>query len=103
MIVNGTQHGLTVAVMGLLQPGDVVAVDALTYPGFKVLAEQFHLELAAVPACGEAMDLEALRKLCKKRRVKAIYTMPTLHNPSDGWQMMRFVAKWPRLPANTIC
>lgn len=84
MIVNGTQHGLTVAVMGLLQPGDVVAVDALTYPGFKVLAEQFHLELAAVPACGEAMDLEALRKLCKKRRVKAIYTMPTLHNPL-GW------------------
>jgi DNA-binding transcriptional MocR family regulator len=49
----------------LLQPGDVVAVDALTYPGFKVLAEQFHLELVAVPACGEAMDLEALRKLCK--------------------------------------
>ena len=69
MIVNGTQHGLTVAVMGLLKPGDVVAVDALTYPGFKVLAEQFHLEL---------------RKLCKQRRVKAIYTMPTLHNPL-GW------------------
>ena len=84
MIVNGTQHGLTVAVMGLLKPGDVVAVDALTYPGFKVLAEQFHLELAAVPACGEAMDLQALRTLCKKRRVKAIYTMPTLHNPL-GW------------------
>jgi DNA-binding transcriptional MocR family regulator len=84
MIVNGTQHGLAVAVMGLLKPGDVVAVDALTYPGFKVLAEQFHLELVAVPACGEAMDPEALRKLCKKRRVKAIYTMPTLHNPL-GW------------------
>lgn len=84
MIVNGTQHGLTVAVMGLLKPGDVVAVDALTYPGFKILAEQFHLELAAVPACGDAMDLQALRTLCKKRRVKAIYTMPTLHNPL-GW------------------
>lgn len=84
LIVNGTQHGLTVTVMGLLKPGDVVAVDALTYPGFKVLAEQFHLELAAVPACGDAMDLQALRTLCTLRRVKAIYTMPTLHNPL-GW------------------
>jgi len=84
LVVNGTQHGLTVAVMGLLKPGDVVAVDALTYPGFKVLAEQFHLELVGIPAKGEAMDLEALRQVCKKRRVKAIYTMPTLHNPL-GW------------------
>ena len=84
LVVNGTQHGLTVAVMGLLKPGDVVAVDALTYPGFKVLAEQFHLELVGIPASGEAMDLQALRQLCKKRRVKAIYTMPTLHNPL-GW------------------
>ncbi|MGK9175342.1 PLP-dependent aminotransferase family protein [Yokenella regensburgei] len=84
LVVNGTQHGLTVVVMGLLKPGDVVAVDALTYPGFRVLAEQFHLELVAIPAKGEAMDLQALRQVCKTRRVKAVYTMPTLHNPL-GW------------------
>ncbi|MCZ4060952.1 aminotransferase class I/II-fold pyridoxal phosphate-dependent enzyme [Pantoea sp. LMR881] len=35
LIANGAQHGLSVAVMGLLKPGDVVAVDALTYPGFQ--------------------------------------------------------------------
>ncbi|MDT5291516.1 MAG: hypothetical protein QOF88_6405, partial [Mycobacterium sp.] len=33
LIVNGAQHGLAVAAMGILQPGDVVAADALTYPG----------------------------------------------------------------------
>lgn len=38
LIVNGAQHGLAVTVMGLLRPGDVVAVDALTYSGFKILA-----------------------------------------------------------------
>src|SRR5690606_1303919 len=43
VIVNGAQHGLTVTVMGLLRPGDVVAVDALTYSGFKALATLFHL------------------------------------------------------------
>ncbi|RDK03828.1 PLP-dependent aminotransferase family protein [Paraburkholderia lacunae] len=86
LIVNGAQHGLTATVMALLRPGDVVAVDALTYPGFKVLAETLRLELAPIPAAGDGPDLKALERLCKNRRVRAIYTMPTLHNPL-GWVM----------------
>ncbi|HAI05402.1 DNA-binding transcriptional MocR family regulator [Pantoea sp. AN62] len=84
LIVNGAQHGLTVAVMGLLKPGDVVAVDALTYPGFKALATLYHLELVPIPTGVSGPDLTALRQICQSRRVRAIYTMPTLHNPL-GW------------------
>ena len=84
LIVNGAQHGLAVTVMGLLRPGDVVAVDALTYSGFKALAALYHLELAAIPCRPEAPDLQALQTLCQQRRVRAVYTMPTLHNPL-GW------------------
>lgn len=84
LIVNGAQHGLAVAAMATLQPGDVVATDALTYPGFKVLATALRLELAPLPAAGQAPDLDALEKLCATRRVRAVYTMPTLHNPL-GW------------------
>jgi DNA-binding transcriptional MocR family regulator len=86
MLVDGAQHGLAVTVMALLQPGDVVAVDALTYPGFKVLVEAHRLELAPIPASGQGPDLDALERLCARRRVKAIYAMPTLHNPL-GWVM----------------
>ncbi|MFO3904664.1 PLP-dependent aminotransferase family protein [Enterobacter hormaechei] len=88
LIVNGAQHGLTVAVMGLLRPGDVVAVDALTYPGFKALAALYHLELLAIPCTESGPDLAALRQLCQRRHVRAIYTMPTLHNPL-GWVLNR--------------
>lgn len=84
LIVNGAQHGLAVTVMGLLRPGDVVAVDALTYSGFKALAALYHLELAAIPCRPEGPDLQALQTLCQQRRVRAVYTMPTLHNPL-GW------------------
>ncbi|CAJ0686475.1 aminotransferase-like domain-containing protein [Ralstonia mannitolilytica] len=84
LIVDGAQHGLAVAAMGLLKPGDVVAVDALTYPGFKVLAQMLHLELAPLPAAGQGLDLDALERLCARRRVRAVYVMPTLHNPL-GW------------------
>ncbi|MBT9494197.1 MAG: PLP-dependent aminotransferase family protein [Paucibacter sp.] len=86
LLVSGAQHGLATTVMALLQPGDVVAVDALSYPGFKLLAEAHHLELAALPAAGQGPDLDVLDTLCKHRKVKAIYTMPTLHNPL-GWVM----------------
>lgn len=84
LIVNGAQHGLAMTVMGLLRPGDVVAVDALTYSGFKALAALYHLELAAIPCRPEGPDLQALQTLCQQRRVRAVYTMPTLHNPL-GW------------------
>jgi DNA-binding transcriptional MocR family regulator len=78
MIVDGAQHGLATTVMAMLQPGDVVATDSLTYPGFKVLAEACRLELAPIPAAGEGPDLDTLER--------ALYAMPTLHNPL-GWVM----------------
>ncbi len=120
LLVNGAQHGLAVTVMSLLNPGDVVAVDALIYPGFKVLSEVHPLELAPVaitqrpvqqstqtigqnpcqktyksdtdlkqnppPVSEYVPDLDALEQLCQQRRVKAVYAMPTLHNPM-GWVM----------------
>ncbi|WP_340608442.1 PLP-dependent aminotransferase family protein [Xenorhabdus bharatensis] len=88
LIVSGAQHGLATTVMAMLKPGDVVAVDTLTYPGFKALAKTYHLELVAVPADNEGTDLDALEKLCQCRHVRAFYTMPTLHNPL-GWVMSR--------------
>ena len=84
LMVDGAQHGLTVAAMALLQPGDVVAVDALTYPGFKLLAEACRLELLPLPADGDGPDLNVLETLCKRRAVRAVYLMPTMHNPL-GW------------------
>jgi DNA-binding transcriptional MocR family regulator len=88
LIVSGAQHGLAVAALAMLKPGDVVAVDALTYPGFKVLAQTLRLELAPVPAASDGPDLDALTQLCATRRVRAVYTMPTMHNPL-GWVSSR--------------
>jgi DNA-binding transcriptional MocR family regulator len=81
LIVSGAQHGLTVAMMTLLKPGDVIAADALTYPGFKTLAETLHLEVLPIPVTDKGPDLLALDKLCRLRPVRAVYSMPTLHNP----------------------
>ena len=86
LIVNGAQQGLAVTLMALLKPGDVIAADALTYSGFKVLAEALHLEVVAIPTTEHGPDLPALDTLCRQRAVRAVYSMPTLHNPL-GWVM----------------
>ncbi|VVQ33622.1 Histidinol-phosphate aminotransferase [Pseudomonas fluorescens] len=86
LMVSGAQHGLAVTMMALLQPGDVIAADALTYSGFIVLAEALHLEIVPIPVTEHGPDLEALDSLCRSRRVRAVYSMPTLHNPL-GWVM----------------
>ncbi|AVJ22944.1 MULTISPECIES: PLP-dependent aminotransferase family protein [Pseudomonas] len=86
LVVSGAQHGLAVSMMTLLKPGDVVAVDALTYSGFKVLAETLHLELVAIPVTANGPNLDHLHSLCRQRPVRAVYSMPTLHNPL-GWVM----------------
>ncbi|MEV7094175.1 PLP-dependent aminotransferase family protein [Amycolatopsis sp. NPDC051045] len=84
LIVDGAQHGLAVTAMALFRPGDVVAVDAVTYPGFRLLARTLGLELAPLPVTPAGPDLDALDRLCRRRRVRAVYAMPTLHNPL-GW------------------
>jgi DNA-binding transcriptional MocR family regulator len=84
LIVNGAQHGLAVSAMAMFQPGDVIAVDAISYPGFIVLARTLGLELAPLPASTSGIDLDALDELCRRRRVRGLYAMPTLHNPL-GW------------------
>ncbi|MBO9680547.1 MAG: PLP-dependent aminotransferase family protein [Acidovorax sp.] len=87
LIVNGAQQGLAITAMALLKPGDVVAIDALTYPGMKALAQVHRLDLVPLPLpSGTAMDLDRLEELCRTRPVRAVYTMPTLHNPL-GWTM----------------
>ena len=88
LIVGGAQHGLTVTAMATLRTGDVVAVDALTYPGFTVLARALRLDLAPLPVTADGPDLDALERLCTQRPIRAIYTMPTLHNPL-GWVLSR--------------
>jgi DNA-binding transcriptional MocR family regulator len=88
VLTNGAQHGLDLLVRAVFSPGDVVAVDELTYPGFKMLAREHGLDPAPIPAAADGPDLEALARLCARRPVRAVYTMPTLHNPL-GWVLDR--------------
>ncbi|MFB9877441.1 PLP-dependent aminotransferase family protein [Planobispora siamensis] len=88
VLTGGTQQALDCVLRALTRPGDVLAVDALSYPGIRLLASQHGLDLAPVPVTPTGPDLDALERLCRVRRVRAIYTIPTVHNPL-GWVLDR--------------
>ncbi|MBV6699815.1 PLP-dependent aminotransferase family protein [Kitasatospora aureofaciens] len=88
LLTSGAQQALDCVLRTLTRPGDVLAVDALSYPGVKLLARAHGLDLAPVPVTPAGPDLDALDRLCRARPVRAVYTIPTVHNPL-GWVLDR--------------
>jgi DNA-binding transcriptional MocR family regulator len=81
LITSGGQHGLAITTLGLLRRGDIVAVDALTYPGFKSVVALQGLDLASINGKQGIIDPDDLDRQCRLRPIKAVYLMPTVHNP----------------------
>lgn len=82
LVCAGAQHALTVALLGLLRPGQRIACDALTYPGLKTLARQLGLLLTAVSGDAQGMSPEALDTACRRDEIAALYLMPGVSNPT---------------------
>lgn len=81
LVTSGGQHGLATIAFGLFQRGDKVATDALTYPGFKSVAALQGLDLVPVAGRHGVMDPDDLEQQCHAGRLRAVYLMPTVHNP----------------------
>jgi len=82
LVCGGVQHAMTLALSVLARPGDVVLTEAQTYPGIKSLASVLGLELVAVPSDDEGLLPDALDAACAAHKASALYTMPTIHNPT---------------------
>src|ERR1700731_3403793 len=78
----GGQHAMFCVIGALTRPGDTLAVEALTYPGLRALASLLHLRLTPITLDEEGLIPEALDAACRAAPVRALYTMPTLHNPT---------------------
>lgn len=81
LVTSGGQHGLAIVGLGLFRRGDAIAVDALTYPGCKSVAALQGLDLVPIEGLHGVMEPEHLDRRCRARKLRAIYLMPTVHNP----------------------
>ena len=83
-LCGGAQTALS-ALLGLLaKPGDVILVEALTYPGLLVAATQRGLNAIPCPMDAEGLEPDALARLCAKHRPRAICCTPTFQNPTTA-------------------
>lgn len=84
VISAGTQHAISIILMAATMPGDVVLVEDMTFPPFKVLAANLGLRLEPVPLDGEGIDPDALDHLCRTVHPTLLYCMPTHQNPTTA-------------------
>lgn len=81
LLTAGAQHAMAVAFGTLANPGDTVLCEELTYSGMKQLAHQLHIRLRGIPMDDDGLLPDAFEAACREGGAKALYTMPTLHNP----------------------
>jgi len=84
LVCTGSQHGLTIVLATLLEPGDVLLTESLTYAGLQPVAGLLRLRLRGLPIDGHGLRPDALAKACSEGGAKAVYLIPTLHNPTTA-------------------
>ena len=83
LITNGGAHGLALAVLSTLDPGEVIVVDDPVYPLFLRVLDIIGVEVAPIPVRADGIDTDELeQRLRAGLRPKALFTVPTFQNPS---------------------
>jgi DNA-binding transcriptional MocR family regulator len=78
----GAQHAIAVTLSALTQPGERVATEFLTYNGVKPVAAMLGIALEGLPIDGHGLCPEAFETTCKRGGIKALYCIPSGHNPT---------------------
>ena len=82
VITSGAQHAMMLALSAVARPGDVVLTEELTFYGFKSVANMLSVRLSGVACDGHGLIPDALDTACRQLSPKALYTLPTLQNPT---------------------
>jgi DNA-binding transcriptional MocR family regulator len=84
LVCSGSQHGIMTVLATILKPGELLLADELTYPGLKAVAGLLHLRVQGVPLDADGMQPEAFEEACRAGSPRAVYLVPTIHNPTTA-------------------
>ena len=82
LITSGAQHGMALTFATIADPGDTVFTDVVTYSGMKSLAHLLRLRLKGLEMDEYGLLPDAFATACREEGAKALYCMPSLHNPT---------------------
>ncbi len=84
LVTSGSQQGIDMIARTFVGPGDVVVMEAPTYPGAIDVFRGRGATILTVPVDSDGMRVDLLQNLCDKYKPKIIYTVPTFHNPTGA-------------------
>lgn len=84
IVSTGAHNGVLATLSAITRSGDTIAAEALSYPGIKAIAGMLGLKLAPVALDEEGLIPEALDALCRQQKIAALYSVPTLQNPTNA-------------------
>jgi len=82
-ITVGAQQATVVALSAITRPGDRLLVENQTWPGIMAIADHLNLRLEGLAMDEYGLLPEALETACRSNDAKALYTIPTLQNPTN--------------------
>ena len=83
LLAAGGQNALTAALGALLERGNKLGTDPLTYPGVKNAAKLLGIHLIPIQNHDYEMTEEGIRYAVQNEKIKGIYVIPDYHNPTS--------------------
>lgn len=84
VLCNGVQGALLSILSLHVKPGDTICHEAVTFPGFLAVAKYLGLNLVSVEMDEDGLLPASLDEVCGAHKPVALYTIPTLHNPTTA-------------------
>lgn len=81
-ITRGTINALYLCCNALLEKGDNVVVGDPGYRSVNLIIENFGGNLIKVPVDNQGLCIETIEKICRKKKIRAIYVTPHHHYPT---------------------
>lgn len=82
IITSGAQQANELAAKVLCNEGDTIVCEAPSFVGSLNAFKSYNVDLVGVPLEDDGINIEALEKVLKEKRVKLIYLIPNFQNPT---------------------
>ena len=84
IVLTGSTQGIAIVAQSLAEPGDEIVVESPSYPGALQVFQINGFRAIAVPVDDDGMRVDHVEAILRTRRPRFIYTMPSLHNPTNA-------------------
>ncbi|WP_213290615.1 PLP-dependent aminotransferase family protein [Bradyrhizobium sp. sGM-13] len=82
ILTNGTKNGVLLLLSLVANPGDSVVTEELSALAAWEIPRLLGIRVIGTPIDADGMMPDAFEQICKRHAPKALFTVPTLHNPT---------------------